>query len=135
MGFCVFCDIVSGHLPCYKVYEDDLVLAFLDIKPLTNGHTLIIPKEHFPDIASTPDGELMHISKVTKDLVLKYRRMLYPDGFNIRQSNGRVAHQEVLHYHTHLVPRYNDDDLALISFDQAPNINPLEDTYAKLITE
>lgn len=101
---CIFCKIINGDIPSCKVYEDDLVLAFLDINPETNGHTLIIPKKHFKDLSEIDQAELNHILKVAKDLSLKIQEKLNCDGFTLIQNNGFV--QDVKHFHLHIVPKY-----------------------------
>lgn len=101
---CIFCKIINGDIPSHKIYEDDLVLAFLDINPETNGHTLIIPKKHFKDLNEIEENELNHILKVAKELSLKIKESLKCDGFTLIQNNGFV--QDVKHFHLHIVPKY-----------------------------
>lgn len=101
---CVFCKIIAGEIPSYKVYEDDKVLAFLDINPYNPGHILIIPKEHTLDIESIDEEVLMHIMKVAKDIAKTVTERLGADGFTLLQNNGFV--QEVKHFHLHMIPKY-----------------------------
>ena len=101
---CIFCKIINGEIPSYKVYEDDLVLAFLDVNPESNGHTLIIPKKHFKDLLDIEETELNHILKIAKELGSKIQSKLNCDGFTLVQNNGFV--QEVKHFHLHIVPKY-----------------------------
>jgi len=103
---CLFCKIVKGEIPSYKVYEDDYVLAFLDINPNTPGHTLIIPKEHTLDINSIDTDTLNKIVDVAKKLSKEYEEKLNIDGFSLCQNNG--ISQEIKHFHMHLIPRYKD---------------------------
>ena len=86
---CVFCAIAEGEIPSFKVYEDDLVLAYLDINPFSEGHTLVIPKVHYTGLLDTPAA---------------------CDGFNVLQNNGAAAGQTVPHVHFHIVPRYGAGD-------------------------
>lgn len=106
---CIFCKIVSGEIPCKKIYEDDSVLAFLDITPHTTGHTLIIPKKHHTDILDMDSELLCHIGEVAKIIFNMYKEKLDIAGITLVQNNGYG--QEVKHYHLHLVPRYKKDGL------------------------
>lgn len=106
MKECIFCKIIDGEIPCMKIYEDDLVLAYLDIAPDSDGHTLIIPKKHYKDIFDIPSEILLHIYNVSKVLIKKLEGKLGCDGFSLLQNNGSI--QEVKHYHLHIKPYYND---------------------------
>ncbi len=106
MKECIFCKIIDGEIPCMKIYEDDLVLAYLDIAPDSDGHTLIIPKKHYKDVFDIPSEMLLHIYNVSKVLIKKLEGKLGCDGFSLLQNNGSV--QEVKHYHLHIKPYYND---------------------------
>lgn len=106
MENCIFCKIVSGDIPCMKVYEDDVCLAYLDIDPDSDGHTLIIPKTHYKDIFDIPSDTLCHIYEVAKDIMKNLEKKLDCDGFTVLQNNGDI--QEVKHYHLHIKPYYND---------------------------
>ena len=106
---CLFCKIVSGDIPSYKIYEDKIVIAFLDINPDSNGHTLIIPKKHYLDMDDIPLDTLNHIFKVAKELKVKLDSKLNTDGLTFVQNNGAI--QEVKHFHLHLKPYYKDNEL------------------------
>lgn len=117
MNDCVFCKIIANEIPSYKVYEDEQVLAFLDLSQVTKGHTLLIPKTHVPDIFSF-DEEL---SKTLFSRVPKIARALeaaFPDmkGLNIVNNNKELAYQSVFHSHLHLIPRYSKEDDFKIRF-------------------
>ena len=101
---CIFCKIVNGELPSYKLYEDDMIMAFLDVNPIFPGHTLIIPKKHTLDINSIDDEVLCHIIKKTKEIANLVVDKLGADGFTLAQNNGFV--QEVKHFHLHIIPKY-----------------------------
>ncbi len=101
---CVFCKIIKGEIPSYKLYEDDLIMAFLDINPYAPGHTLIIPKEHTLDINTIPEETLNHIMKMAKDMAKLVTSKLDAPGFTLIQNNGFV--QEVKHFHLHVIPKY-----------------------------
>ena len=113
---CVFCAIAEGEIPSFKVYEDDLVLAYLDINPFTEGHTLVIPKAHTTGLLDTPDETLAATIARVKKVAAHLKDALPCDGFNILQNNGESAGQTVRHVHFHIVPRYAKDAGAEISF-------------------
>ncbi len=108
---CIFCKITAGELPSYTVHEDDLVTAFLDIHPISKGHTLIVPKQHAQDLLAIPQSTLAHIAEVSQQLAARYQSVLKPDGYTVLQYNGQAGQQEVNHYHMHLVPRYKGDGI------------------------
>ena len=103
---CIFCKIVNGEIPSYKVYEDDNVMAFLDVNPYNPGHTLVIPKEHTLDINSIDDDMLMNVMKASRIVSKKLSEKLNCEGFTLIQNNGFV--QEVKHFHMHVIPKYKD---------------------------
>ena len=101
---CIFCKIVNGEIPSYKIYEDEKVLAFLDINPTSPGHTLIIPKNHALDLMDIDNNILSHIFNIAKDIANIQMKKLNATGFTLVQNNGSV--QEVKHYHLHVMPAY-----------------------------
>lgn len=111
---CIFCKIVKKELPCFKVYEDDLVLAFLNINPVTLGHTLLIPKKHFENIFDIDENILERIAEVSKKIALKMES-IDAEGVTVFQSNGKIAEQEIMHYHMHLIPRRKSDTFKINS--------------------
>ena len=112
---CVFCAIAAGEIPSFKVYEDELVLAYLDINPFTKGHTLVIPKEHSSGLLDTSDDTLAAIAARVKKVAAHLKSALPCDGFNILQNNGEAAGQTVMHIHFHIVPRYGKEEIAFES--------------------
>ncbi len=111
MTDCIFCKIIAGDIPSVKVYEDDTVLAFLDISQATPGHTLVVPKQHVADIFEY-DAELAaavfsRIPKIAQAIKASDPKI---KGMNILNNNGEVAYQSVFHSHIHLIPRYSDAD-------------------------
>ena len=108
---CVFCGIVEGEVPSFKVYEDDQVLAYLDINPFSKGHTLVIPKEHSKGLLDTGDQVLSDLIAKVKKIAAHIAFALGCDGFNILQNNGDAAGQTVRHVHFHIIPRWNGDPL------------------------
>ena len=113
MEDCIFCKIINGEIPCSKVYENDKVLAFLDISPVNKGHALVIPKEHYKDLLSLPDNVLAEVAKVGKKVAKAVMKATGADGFNLGQNNGKTAGQVVMHFHLHIIPRFEDDGLIL----------------------
>jgi len=112
MSSCIFCKIIAGELPSAKIYEDADVFAFLDIKPVNPGHTLVIPKKHFENIHDTPDellAKVMRVAKKISDAILK----LGVTGVNVGMNNGIGAGQLVFHAHVHVMPRYGKDSFSL----------------------
>ena len=104
---CIFCKIRNKEIQAKLVYEDDKVIAFLDNNPNTNGHTLIIPKQHFKDLYDININVLTRIHKVARILMNHYNKTLMPTGYTLAQNNGSAG--EVKHYHLHLIPRYDND--------------------------
>ena len=105
---CLFCKINNGDIPSYTIYENDYVRCFLDINPVHNGHTLIIPKKHFLDNNDITLEYLEEIFKASKIIMKKLNDKLKPDGIKLVQNNGII--QEVKHYHLHLIPIYKDEE-------------------------
>ena len=114
---CVFCAIAAGEIPSFKVYEDDLVLAYLDINPFSKGHTLVIPKEHCTGLLDTPDEMLAALIARVKKVAAHLKTALPCDGFNILQNNGEAAGQTVMHIHFHIVPRYGKENISFVSHE------------------
>ena len=108
---CVFCKIIAAELPSTKIYEDDNVLAFMDIGPVAKGHVLVIPKEHSEMITDTGVEVLSDIMAVVKKVAQAQIDGMGADGVNITQANGAVAGQVVNHIHFHVIPRFNDDNV------------------------
>lgn len=128
----IFCKIINDSIPAYKVYEDEDVIAILDISQTTKGHTLIIPKKHFKNILDVDLETLNKVMKVTQLLALKYQDKLHCQGFNILNNCHEVAGQTVNHLHFHLIPRYDEKDTINIEFTN----NKLDlATIHKIITE
>jgi len=105
MEDCIFCKIVKGDIPCFKVYEDDRVLAFEDVNPISEGHTLIIPKVHAENIWEISRQDLNAIHLASKKVADAINEVLNPAGVAVLQLNGRGVNQVVMHYHLHLIPR------------------------------
>ena len=114
---CIFCKIVSGEIPSVKVYEDDRVLAFMDINPLNDGHLLIIPKAHAATIDEITEADFLAVMSATHKLAAAVKKALSPDGMNLLQLNGKAANQLVPHLHVHIVPRWSGDGLTVSQWE------------------
>ena len=106
---CLFCRIVAGEIPAAKVYEDDLVFAFLDIAPINKGHVLVIPKEHHESSSTIPEATAGRMFRVGSRIGVALRRKLDYDAFNLHLADGTAAGQVVMHAHLHVVPRGVED--------------------------
>jgi histidine triad (HIT) family protein len=108
MSETIFSKILRGEIPCHKVYEDEHVLAFLDIGPLSRGHTLIIPKEEKARVDELSDEQMAAIGRVLPRICRAVMKVTGVDEYNILQNNGPLAHQAVFHVHFHVIPRFAD---------------------------
>jgi histidine triad (HIT) family protein len=106
---CIFCRIVRGELPSTRIYEDEDVLAFMDIGPIVKGHALVIPKKHFDPVTAVPADHLAKVMAVVQKVVAAQLKGLKADGVNVHQSNGAAAGQVVPHVHFHVIPRFATD--------------------------
>ena len=109
MKDCIFCKIIAGEIPSWKIYEDDLVYAFMDIGPINFGHTLVIPKEHHTSTATIPENIAGRMFRVGARIGVAQKRALDADAFNLHLADGTCAGQVVMHAHLHVVPRNADD--------------------------
>lgn len=108
MAETVFAKILRGEIPCHRVYEDDAVLAFLDVNPLSRGHTLVIPKEPAEKLDQLSDDAAAAIGRVLPRLARAVLAATGARAFNVLQNNGAEAHQAVFHVHFHIIPRFDD---------------------------
>ncbi len=106
---CIFCKIIAGEIPSYKVYEDDSVIAFLDINPVNPGHTLLAPKDHRENTLDEPEETLKHMIAVVKKITPAIMRAAGAEACNIGINNGAIAGQVVMHTHWHIIPRFAND--------------------------
>ena len=109
MADCVFCRIRDGQIPSTRVYEDERTIAFMDINPLNDGHTLVIPRAHAATIFEADEADLRAAIVTAQRVATVIRQVLRPDGLNLLQANGAAAFQSVPHFHLHLVPRFTGD--------------------------
>lgn len=113
MTSCIFCKIANGDLPSEKVYEDEHVFAFMDITPVTKGHLLVIPKNHYENVYDLPADEASHLFSVVPKLAQALKETFQQEGMkglNLLQNNGAEAGQSVFHFHMHLIPRYDKQE-------------------------
>ncbi len=106
---CIFCKVVAGSIPSVKLYEDEHVLAFMDIGPIVKGHALVIPKIHYDPLMETPDPVLAALVSGVRKIACAQMAGLKADGINVTQANGRCAGQAIPHIHFHVIPRFNND--------------------------
>ncbi|MDB5081168.1 MAG: protein hit [Chloroflexi bacterium] len=121
---CLFCRIIQGTLPSAKVYEDDKVVAFMNLQQKNPGHTLIVPKDHYRNIYDIEEDAAAEIARVAVRLAKAIKTAFEPDGMNTLQNSEPAAMQSIFHYHLHLIPRYYGDDLFAIF--SSPGASPDE---------
>lgn len=110
---CIFCKIIAGEIPCFNLYEDEETLAFMDINPASEGHALVIPKEHAADVHGVSDAAISSTVMTAKKIASAIAKTLSPPGMNLLQCNGPAAAQSVMHFHMHVLPRRDGDELRL----------------------
>jgi histidine triad (HIT) family protein len=110
MSDCIFCKIIDGEIPASKVYEDEHVLAFLDISQVTKGHTLVIPKVHKENVYELTPEIASHLFSVVPKITNAMKTEFNPIGLNLLNNNGELAGQSVFHFHLHIIPRYGQGD-------------------------
>ena len=110
---CIFCKIIAGEIPCFKLFESDDTLAFMDINPANEGHALVVPKEHYTDVHTVSAAAISSTVITAKMIAAAIQKTLSPEGINLLQCNGPAAAQSVLHFHMHVLPRRDGDELKL----------------------
>lgn len=113
MGTCIFCAIVDGSAPSETVYRDENAVAFMDINPAGDGHTLVVPRAHVKDLWEISESDASNVMAAAVRVAAAIRRALTPDGVNIMHATGVAAFQSVFHFHLHLVPRWLGDPIRL----------------------
>lgn len=131
MENCLFCKIIEGVIPCYKIYEDEYTLAFLDIAKDVDGHTLVIPKKHYSSLLECDEETLNHVMKTVKLISNHYVNSCGFSGINILNNNGSSAEQTIHHLHFHIIPRIENDNIYVFPKFQGSKY-PLEDMLKKL---
>ncbi|MBF0166332.1 MAG: HIT family protein [Alphaproteobacteria bacterium] len=110
---CIFCKIVEGVIPSFKIYEDENTLAFMDINPVNPGHCLVVPKNHAPNLFESEPEDLANTMATVRKVARAVQQVAKPYGLNLLQANGAGAAQSVFHLHFHIIPRGRDDDLRM----------------------
>lgn len=129
---CIFCLIAKGEIPCAKVYEDDSVLAFLDLSPVHPGHTLVIPKAHYKDMLHVPCELGSEIFLALKKVGAAVMGATGASGFNVMQNNGLSAGQTMFHIHWHIIPRFDGDGLGVWEQGKYPDAAAMQDMAARV---
>ena len=132
MENCIFCKITNKEIPGKVIYEDDICLAFLDLSQTTDGHTLVIPKKHYKNILEVDDDVLGHIFKITKKLANQIVANLHAKGVNILTNANEIAGQTVMHFHVHIIPRYDETDQITIQFSDRGNEVNLDSIFNRI---
>ncbi len=132
MDNCIFCKIANKDIPGKIIYEDDVCLAFLDLSQATYGHTLVIPKKHFANILEADDETVAHLFVVAKKLSASIMSNCHANGLNILTNTDEVAGQSVYHFHIHILPRYDKEELT-IEFTDHSNQTNLDEVYEKIM--
>lgn len=118
---CIFCKIVKGDLPCNLVYENDLIMSFLTIEPINEGHVLIIPKSHYLDTDEIPTEVVKSMMVLSKRIVKVIKEKYSPDGYSVMQNGGEF--NDIGHYHMHVFPRYKGDGFGWTFSDKKHNFS------------
>ncbi|MBU0536566.1 MAG: HIT family protein [Nanoarchaeota archaeon] len=121
MTDCIFCKIAKGEIPTRKIYENERVIAFLDISPVNKGHALVIPRKHSEDLTSMDDENIAAVFTAAKKIAPALMKATGATGFNIGMNNRKSAGQLVFHSHVHIIPRFDDDGLKLWSGKELKN--------------
>jgi len=106
---CIFCNIVNHNAEAEIIFEDEKLVAFLDIQPINYGHTLVVPKKHYDNFLTVPPEELSHLINTVQYITGAVKRSVKADGFNVISNNGESAGQTDYHFHFHIIPRFADD--------------------------
>jgi histidine triad (HIT) family protein len=122
---CIFCQIVDGRLPSHRIYEDNDVLAFLDIQQTTSGHTIVIPKHHYDHFLSTPKSVMNQVMNVAQRIGQAQIQTLQAKGVNLLSNVLKAAGQSVFHFHVHVIPRYLPSDRLTIAMMKPDDVNQL----------
>ena len=135
MEQCIFCKIANHEIPGKIIYEDDVCMAFLDLSQTTDGHTLVIPKQHFDHILDVDPDILAHMMKVTQNVAKQIMNKMNAKGMNFVSNMNEVAGQSVQHFHIHIIPRYHHHESFDLKYsDRSDQVN-LDDIHQQIINE
>jgi histidine triad (HIT) family protein len=129
---CIFCKIVAGQIPCFKLHEDEHTLAFMDINPGNAGHALAIAREHWENLAAMPAPLLGPVLAAAQRVAKAIETALRPDGINLLQANGPGAAQSVFHFHIHILPRRIGDELKMNWGHKQGDMAAIKAAYEKI---
>ena len=130
---CIFCKIANGEIPSRTVYEDEDFRAILDLSPATQGHTLILPKEHAANLLELPEDTAAKVLPVAQKIAAQLKEKLGWDGLNLIQNNGETAGQTVMHFHLHIIPRYRGDGQKILWDPTQPEAEELDRVYHRIV--
>lgn len=129
---CIFCKIVAGQVPCFKLYEDDTTISFMDINPVNPGHALAVAKGHWPTVDAIPAAVLANVARTAQRIAKAVMKELKPHGVNLLQANGEGAGQSVPHLHIHIMPRRAGDGLILNWQPKPGDMKEIEAVHRRL---
>ena len=129
---CIFCKIVAGDIPATKVYEDEETLAFMDIHPGNPGHTLVITKQHVRNLFDMEPETGAAVMRSAVKVAQAIRDALQPDGLSLHQANEPAASQEVMHFHLHLLPRWEGDDISQLWHPKEADLDTIQEIAEKI---
>ena len=132
---CIFCKIAAGEIPSKTIYEDEKYRVILDLDPATRGHALILPKNHYANLFELPEEDAKEVICLAKRMAAIMKDKLGCDGFNLVQNNGEAAGQTVLHFHMHLIPRYENDGQEIGWKPGSPSQDELEEIKKQIAGE
>lgn len=129
---CIFCKIVAGQIPCFKLYEDVTTISFMDINPVNPGHALAVAKGHWPTVDAIPADVLANVARTAQRIAKAVMKELKPHGVNLLQANGEGAGQSVPHLHIHIMPRRAGDGLILNWQPKPGDMKEIEAVHKRL---
>lgn len=132
---CIFCKIIQKEIPSFIVYENDYVLCFLDINASTKGHTLIVPKKHATSIFDLAEEDLIEVSKAVKVVTNLLKENLHVENVNLINNSGSLAGQTVMHFHLHVIPRYENDGIEITPKQTEPDFEALSNTLKQILNK
>ena len=132
---CIFCKIAAGEIPSKTIYEDEKYRVILDLGPATRGHALILPKNHYANLFELPEEDAKEVICLAKKMATIMKDKLGCDGFNLVQNNGEAAGQTVVHFHMHLIPRYENDGQEIGWKPGSPSQDELEEIKKQIAGE
>lgn len=132
---CIFCMIANGEIPSTTLYEDEKFRVFMDLSPATEGHCLVVPREHYANLYEMPDDLAAEAMRVAKKMSITLKERLQADGINLVQNNGEAAGQTVGHFHIHLIPRYREDGQKIGWVPRETDLDKLHQLSEKILNK